>query len=38
MPRPAPALRPDDPEVLTAFVLAATAFGWPVSPWCPDEF
>ena len=25
MPRPAPALRPDDPEVLTAFVLAATA-------------
>jgi predicted acetyltransferase len=21
-----------------AVTLAATAFGWPVSPWCPDEF
>jgi hypothetical protein len=21
-----------------AVTLAATAFGWPVTPWCPDEF
>jgi hypothetical protein len=21
-----------------AVTLAATAFGWPVTPWCPEEF
>jgi hypothetical protein len=21
-----------------AVVQASTAFGWPVTPWCPDEF